>query len=64
MRQVGEVAYESFMKGVGFIMFSTYLASRRSWDNSSAHQRSFPIGLGGVVGVGYEGGTETSESGN
>jgi hypothetical protein len=32
----------SFQRGARFITCSTYLASKRQWENSSAHQRSFP----------------------
>jgi hypothetical protein len=44
MRRVGEVAYElEILEGSKIHnVFYTYLASRRWWDNSSTHQRSFP----------------------
>jgi hypothetical protein len=42
MRRVGEVTYELEIPKGSKIMRSTYLASKRKWDNSLARQRSFP----------------------
>jgi hypothetical protein len=43
MRRLGNIVYKlEFQRRARFITSSTCLASKRQWDNSLTHQRSFP----------------------